>query len=223
MRWRTWSRRTSCAKRALAYEIFETHFSAAMDDQAELEPTLAAADAALASAETTEAEHLQVAQYLGHLDDKFENASFASTYRDRALQRTSGNSDPEIARARYRLLVDKALEEGNKPAAAQYKRATFEAGWEEDPKKLNAFAWWSFENDVGLEAAEALAARGVKLSKPGSGRAMILDTQAEIAFKLGRAEDAVALIERAIKEDPEGDLYKQQLAKFRGETAGEGE
>ncbi|MEE4248561.1 MAG: hypothetical protein V2I33_24545 [Kangiellaceae bacterium] len=199
------------------YDIFVTYLAAAMDEAAELEPTLAAADAALASPETTEEEQLKVARYLGYLDEQLENNNFASEYRARVLKATSGSTDPDIVRARNVLLVEKALEEGNKPAAAQYKRATYEAGWEEDAQKLNSFAWWSFENEVELEDAEKIAAKGVELAEPGSQRAMILDTQAEIAFKLGKADEAIALIEKAIEDDPDGDMYKNQLARFKGE------
>lgn len=204
------------------YEIFVTYLAAAMDEAAELEPTLEAADAALESADTSESEKLNVARYLGYLDDQLENNNFASQYRDRVLASTSGATDPEVVRARNRLLVEKALDEGNKPAAAQYKRATYEAGWEEDPAKLNEFAWWSFENEVELEKAERIAARGVELAEPGSDRAMILDTQAEIAFKLGKRDEAVELIEQAIQDDSDSEVYKTQLARFKGEEPAAG-
>ena len=94
------------------------------------------------------------------------------------------------------------------------------AGWDDDPERINEFAWWCFENGINLEPALSLARRGAAAATEPGLRAATLDTVAEICFALGRREEAVAAIRRAIAEEPETDYFKQQLQRFQGEQAG---
>ena len=50
--------------------------------------------------------------------------------------------------------------ENNEAKAVELKYASMPEGWKDDPKELNSFSWWCFENLVHLEEAEALARRG---------------------------------------------------------------
>jgi tetratricopeptide (TPR) repeat protein len=127
--------------------------------------------------------------------------------------------DPNMQTEHEHLLVDKALYiEKNKSKASDLKKATMPEGWTEDPKQLNSFAWWSFENEVNLEEAESLARKGEKLAPAGADKAMVLDTLAEILYARGKKTEAVAAIEQAVKEHPEKEYYKKQLDRFRGTT-----
>lgn len=133
-----------------------------------------------------------------------------------ALVATEGATDPAILAQRQELLVDKALLVDKDPAlAGKLKKETMPEGWMTDSARLNSFAWWSFENNVNLPEAEALAKKGVELAPAGAEKAMVLDTLAEILFAEGKKSEAVAAIEKAVKEDPAKEHYKKQVDRFK--------
>ena len=113
------------------------------------------------------------------------------------------------------LPIDHALfVEQNADHAIELKKATYAEGWQEDPSKLNAFAWWCFENSINLGEAEELARKAVELSPDGRSKANVLDTLAEICNLKGDCGEAVELMRRAVAQDPDNEYFQQQLARF---------
>ena len=106
-------------------------------------------------------------------------------------------------------------------AAVAYKRSHMAEGWMEDADQLNSFAWWCFENNVNLEEAQKMALSAVELADAGKQRAMVLDTAAEICNALGNCDEAVALIMRALEEEPASEYYAEQLTRFEEAAAEE--
>jgi hypothetical protein len=49
--------------------------------------------------------------------------------------------------------------------------------------------------------------------------ATILDTLAEVQFQLGHPESAIAIIDEAIKREPDEVYYREQRRRFLGERA----
>jgi uncharacterized Ntn-hydrolase superfamily protein len=82
----------------------------------------------------------------------------------------------------------------------------------EDADYLNNLAWFCATGEVFLEQALEAARRAVGLEPEA---AYIIDTLAEVQFRLGNAEEAVRTIERAIELDPESAYYKEQLERFK--------
>ncbi|UCE03268.1 MAG: DUF1028 domain-containing protein [Candidatus Latescibacterota bacterium] len=76
---------------------------------------------------------------------------------------------------------------------------------------LNALAWFCATSDIYLEESLEAAERAVGLEPENSG---ILDTLAEVLFRLGRTEDALRTIDRAIALDPDDAYLQQQRARF---------
>ncbi len=74
---------------------------------------------------------------------------------------------------------------------------------ETDAGTLNALAWFTATHDIHLEQALEAAERAVKL-EPGDSN--ILDTLAEVQFRLGRTTKAIGTIKRALELSP-GDVY----------------
>jgi uncharacterized Ntn-hydrolase superfamily protein len=89
-------------------------------------------------------------------------------------------------------------------------------GGAEDADYLNNLAWFCATGDVFLEDALEAGRRAVDL-KPDEPN--ILDTLAEVHFRLGHKQEAIATIKRAIELDPESEYYKAQLSRF--ESSGE--
>ena len=80
---------------------------------------------------------------------------------------------------------------------------------------LNSYAWRMAEIEINLEDALVKVKRAVKLSEddPNS-QANIIDTEAEVLWKLKRFDAAIEAIERAIIIDGENQYFKDQKEKF---------
>jgi len=76
---------------------------------------------------------------------------------------------------------------------------------------LNSLAWFTAINDMFLEEALVAAQRAVNL-EPGSFE--ILDTLAEVYFRLGNKEKAVETGKKALAAVPDDPYLKEQLDKF---------
>lgn len=86
----------------------------------------------------------------------------------------------------------------------------------QDADLLNNLAWFCAMANMYLEQSLEAAERAVALDPEN---ANILDTLAEVQFRMGRVDDAIKTIERAIGIDPESVYYKEQLDRFK---SGEG-
>jgi len=82
----------------------------------------------------------------------------------------------------------------------------------EDAGMLNALAWFSAIHDVFLEEALVAAQRAVALEPENSN---ILDTQAEVHFRLGQVPEAIAVATKALEMSPDDTYltYVPQLAR----------
>lgn len=138
-----------------------------------------------------------------------------------ALKATANATDPDVVEGRRELEIDAALMiDKDADKALKLKRASMPEGWQDDPSRLNSFAWWCCENGVNLAEAFDLAMRGANLATADGDKANILDTAAEIAFKRGDTKKAIELEEQAIKLLPDRKAFKQTLEKFKAGQAG---
>jgi uncharacterized Ntn-hydrolase superfamily protein len=76
---------------------------------------------------------------------------------------------------------------------------------------LNALAWYCATGNTQLDRALVAAERASALAPQDAG---ILDTLAEVQFRLGRREAALQTIERALALDPKSDYLLGQKARF---------
>ena len=125
-------------------------------------------------------------------------------------------SDLLRAHLRYAAMYDSL---GN-TAAAKRERSrigetlnSFLARDDADAGALNALAWYCAAADMYLEESLEAARRAVALEPENSG---ILDTLAEVLFRLGQKDEAVKTIDRAIAIDPEDSYLKSQRDRFLG-------
>ena len=139
----------------------------------------------------------------------------AAPYLRKAMSASGDVTDERAAGERGQLAIDAALiVDGDPDKAVALMRDSQPEGWQDDPRRLNRFAWWCFENQVNLEEALTSALKAVDLAPDDESRAQILDTAAEICNALGDCSQAVAYMERAIELEPENMSYKSQLARF---------
>lgn len=178
-------------------------------------------DRVLAAAGTTPEDGIDLAAMMLQLARKHERVADGLPYLQRALEAAAGlPEDTPAARTIRSLKVDHALlVEKDVPKAVGLRKAMLPENWEQDPKRLNQFAWWCYENGINLEEAEALVLRAVELSDSDGDRANYLDTAAEICLKRGNCEEAIARIRKAIELAPDREYFKEQLAKFEAALA----
>jgi len=72
-----------------------------------------------------------------------------------------------------------------------------------------------------LEDALSMVRMAVRLvaEEPAENQTQIMDTEAEVLWKLGRVEEAVAVIDRCIEMQPDDEYLRGQRVKFLGEVA----
>ncbi len=84
-----------------------------------------------------------------------------------------------------------------------------------NPSALNSYAWRMAEIETNLEDALQKARKAVVLTADNPDRqAGIIDTEAEVLWKMKRFEEAIEAIERAITIDPDNQYYQDQKEKF---------
>jgi tetratricopeptide (TPR) repeat protein len=83
---------------------------------------------------------------------------------------------------------------------------------ENDASNLNGLAWTCATNGVFLPEALTAAERAAGLEPKNTG---ILDTLAEVQFRMGNAAKAAEVEARALDLEPNDSYLKAQLARFR--------
>ena len=78
------------------------------------------------------------------------------------------------------------------------------------PSLLNGFAWRMTELEKHLDIALVKINKALEYGED----IKILDTKAEVLWKLNRSEEAVEIIEKCILSDPQNKYYKDQKKKF---------
>jgi thioredoxin-related protein len=173
------------------------------------------ADAVIATDNRSDKDLLQVAYTMGRIAKHTKNTEDFVPYLQVSIEETEGVADEDLKKMRSKLLPDYALHVSHDTEqAVVYKKATMPEGWTEKADMLNNFAWWCFENEVNLKEADTMARKGVELAEPGTQKANVLDTLAEICNLTGSCEDAVELIRLAIAENPENEYFRKQLDRF---------
>jgi len=124
-------------------------------------------------------------------------------------------SDLLRAHVRYAEQFDEA---GDKAAADRERQRIGEtlefalAREDSDAGTLNALAWYCATANVHLPQSLEAAKRAAAMEPENTA---ILDTLAEVLFRMGRRQAAVKTIEKAIALEPEDSYLKGQLDRFR--------
>ena len=86
--------------------------------------------------------------------------------------------------------------------------------YSEDPGVLNSYAWRMAEIENNLEDALLKINQAISLTMNDNRQANILDTKAEVLWKMSRYDEAIKVIEKAIFMEPKNDYFKEQKTKF---------
>lgn len=85
-----------------------------------------------------------------------------------------------------------------------------------NPGDLNGYSWRMTQLEQNLEDALVKIRQAVELVVDESlnTRAGLIDTEAEVLWKLGRTEEAITIIDKCIELQPEDNYFKEQKEKF---------
>ena len=87
--------------------------------------------------------------------------------------------------------------------------------YSDDPWFLNQFAWRMTELEKNLDQALEKINHAINIADENTnGIANIIDTKAEVLWKLGKNEMAIEAIEEAILLEPDNSYYQKQKNKF---------
>ncbi len=88
--------------------------------------------------------------------------------------------------------------------------------WQQDPKQFFTYADWLMKRGIRLDDAERYARAAVPHASEGSLRAHVYVTLSAILEKKGEMEEAVRMMEEAIRQDPDHEGYVERLTRLRG-------
>ena len=151
-----------------------------------------------------------------------------------ALYHAKENSDPEtlasfinnetnteVLPKAYDALRNFYRGEKNKEAEAEtYRRyVDFMSGvHKESTGLLNGYAWRMTQLELNLENALERVNQGIAMlaeDEEAKEKAQIMDTKGEVLWKLGRIDEAVAVMDKCIALQPEDTYYQEQKIKFQ--------
>ena len=85
----------------------------------------------------------------------------------------------------------------------------------DDPSALNSYAWRMAEIETNLDDALIKVRKAVLITNDDPGRqAGIIDTEAEVLWKMKRFDEAIETIEKSISIEPDNQYYRNQKDKF---------
>ena len=85
----------------------------------------------------------------------------------------------------------------------------------DDPNTLNSYAWRMAEIETNLEDALIKVRKAVVITADDPIRqAGIIDTEAELLWRMNRYDEAIEIIEKAISIEPDNQYFKNQKEKF---------
>ena len=149
------------------------------------------------------AEALALADSITDPLDAYLEAVPKSEYTAQAMQGVV-----QIYRSRHDFLAEATGYKQLVDYSVQIKAAT--------PRLLSSYAWRMTQLEQNLEDALERIRLGVELAAgdEAESRAGILDTEAEVLWKLGRVDEALEVITICIKLQPEDSYFQDQKAKF---------
>ena len=123
------------------------------------------------------------------------------------------NSDSKFQLSAYKKMIFHYVNSGQleKELSIHNEMVDF---FSNDPSVLNSYSWRMAELEMNLEDALIKIQKAIILTVNDPSQANIIDTEAEILWKLKRYDDAIKSIEDAILIEPDNEYFKDQKEKF---------
>jgi len=200
-----------------SYEIFSSTANLAWNDSVGMNTVYDAADNILDSDRKKINNITGVAAIMTRVARKRSNYSNLDKYLKAAIDATTGSSNPRLKKKYDNFVLDRIIcIENDTLKAINLKKNQLGVGWEQNPEIYYSFSKWCLERAVNLAEAQMFAERAVKRSGPGKGKAMVLETLADILVALDDDDGAIAILEQAEFEDPNNDKYSRKIEELQG-------
>ena len=150
-----------------------------------------------------------------HAQGKFFLATYAfNKGNEFALKKyIKNNSDSKFQLSAYKKMIFYYVDSGQIEKELSIHNEMMEK-FSNDPSVLNSYSWRMAELEMNLEDALIKIQKAIILTVNDPSQANIIDTEAEILWKLKRYDDAIKSIEDAILIEPDNEYFKDQKEKF---------
>ncbi len=150
-----------------------------------------------------------------HIKGRFFLASHAfNNGNEFALKKyIENNLNSKFQLMAYRKMIFHYVDSGQLEKELLIQRERIEK-FPDDSSVLNSYAWRMAELEINLEDALVKVQKAIVLTINDPKQANIIDTEAEIFWKLKRFNDAIKSIDRAISMEPDNQYFKDQKEKF---------
>ena len=150
-----------------------------------------------------------------HVKGRFFLASHAFNNGDElALKKyIENNLNSKFQLMAYRKMIFHYVDSNQLEKELSVQRERIEK-FPDDSNVLNSYAWRMAELEINLEDALVKVQKAIVLTINDPKQANIIDTEAEIFWKLKRFDEAIKSIDRAISMEPDNQYFKDQKEKF---------
>jgi tetratricopeptide (TPR) repeat protein len=152
--------------------------------------------------------HADIVYALGDVNYRAERYDQARKHFERLITEIADSERYEegltlLARVEHKL--------GNSDAAVAHYQ-TYLDRHPDDPRAMNAFAWFCSQRGIGLDRALPVALKAAELSNRDPG---ILDTLAEVYFAMGDYDNAIEIGKECVAAEPDDTYFQNQVKKYQ--------
>lgn len=196
-------------------QIFKNMAEAAWDDKIAFDAVLPVADSVLNYKKSVPYNSVEVAKLVTRLARMKNETYQIEKYLRTGIDAAKSDTSQKMVNAKNDLRADFTLHiDGDTAKAISMKKTAMGQGWENNRDVFYNFSKWCLERKINLEEAEIYARKAVNMVYPGKYRARVLKTVAEICDARGKTDEAIKIINLAIDEEPDNDLYVNLLEEY---------
>jgi len=200
----------------LRYQVFKATAEAVWNDQLPFDELLQAADSLTENPATNKRHFGKMAQIMTNVARRTGDTDQIKKHLTAGINGTASLTDDDGVALHRDLLSDYALYILVDTAEAiSVKKRALGDGWETDPARYFKYGEWCFRRGIDMYEAEAYVRTATNKTSDGKFKARHLRLLAEICNALGKTDEAIALGEQAMEQDPSASYFLPKLDSWR--------
>jgi tetratricopeptide (TPR) repeat protein len=202
----------------LRYQVFTATAEAVWNDQLPFDSLLAAADDLIEHPKANKRHFGKMARIVTKVSRRTGDTDRIKKYLAAGIEASAVLRDDNGRAFHRELLADYALFVLVDTAEAlSVKKQALGDGWESDPARYYQYSDWCFRRGVDLDVAETFIRTATDKATGAKFKARHLRLLAEICHALGRTDEAIALGEQAMEQDPSASYFLVKIDAWRTE------
>lgn len=200
----------------VSYPIFTNTANAVWTEMAPFEIVYPAADDVLRYKKNKNI--ADMALIMSRLTRKYERTDSLGKYLEAGMDAAIAMNTKPMNERYNDLKAEELLQiKHDTTGAIDLKKSTLGQGWDQQPQQYYPFSEWCLERKINLVEAEKFASMAANRTNPGTHKARVYRTLAELCFLNGKNDEAVKYINVSITEHPGNPFYKEELERYEGE------